>query len=210
MWVKIDDKLPRHPKVLAAGEIIGVNGAGLALAIYVAADCYCAEHLTDGLIAPAAIRALSVLVRRPHAIAEALVAVNLFERDGKNYRIHDYHDYNPSSDAVKEKRARDRDRKSGRDDSNATPQRIQSDSSCIPERSRAGADARPQDGTGSLTGSGSGISEGEREREQEAPGPVDTKTPRLKVGCHYVSSRGATASERRVMRLFPLQTTATP
>lgn len=149
MWVRIDDKLPRHPKVLEAGRLIGKNGAGIALALYIAADCYCAEHLTDGALTAEAIGAMSFLVRQPHAIAEALVAVKLFERNGNGYRIHDYHDYNPTAATVKDKLARDRARKK---DSTQIPRGIQADSTQIPERSRAGAGAHPLDGTGSSSG----------------------------------------------------------
>lgn len=94
-WAKIDDRFPRHPKVLRAG--------GDAAWLYVAALCYANEHLTDGAIPAAAVPTLTDR-KRPMELAEKLVSVRLWERDGEDFLIHDYHDENETADVVRAKR----------------------------------------------------------------------------------------------------------
>jgi hypothetical protein len=151
-WVRIEDTLPKHPKILAAGP--------LAAWLHVAGLCYSASQLTDGFIPAAAIRTLVDF----HALrddqrtlwvvgegdidaqnfAERLVEVGLWEEVAKRgrrtgYRIHDYLDFNPSRRDVLERRAQDRARKqgdgraSGRARSARNPSGIQADSARIPE-----------------------------------------------------------------------------
>jgi len=98
-WVKIDDNLPNHPKVIAAG----LHG----LAFTVAGIAYCQRNLTDGFIP-----ALVVLTFVPHISARAaqaqavrMVGAGLWElRDG-GYQVHDYHDFNPTKEEVLARRA---------------------------------------------------------------------------------------------------------
>lgn len=49
-WVRIDDGMPQHPKVAAAGP--------LAFALQIAGLCYCNRNLTDGFIPRAVARTL--------------------------------------------------------------------------------------------------------------------------------------------------------
>jgi len=97
-WVLVDDKVRNHPKVLAAGP--------LAAWQWVAGLGYASEFLTDGFIPKAALRAL--VPNQPHKttlrLAEVLVDVGLWERADGGYRIHDYHDYQPTAARVREKR----------------------------------------------------------------------------------------------------------
>lgn len=93
-WVRIDDAMPEHPKVLAAGP--------LAFALDVAAICYSARNGTNGRIPRAKVRLLldlsDVRVGRakvdPIALAEKLVACGRWHRDGDDYVIHDFAEYN--------------------------------------------------------------------------------------------------------------------
>lgn len=94
-WAKIDDRFPRHPKVLRAG--------GDAAWLYVAGLCYANEHLTDGRIPALAVPTLTDR-KRPLELAEKLVSVRLWERDGEDFLIHDYHDENETADVVRAKR----------------------------------------------------------------------------------------------------------
>lgn len=130
MWVRIDDRLPRHPKILAAGALLGRDGTSRAIACFLTSLCYCAEHLTDGQVSPEALGTMRQQVWNPHKTAEALATVGLFERIETGYQIHDYHNYNPSAVAVKEKRARDSARKRGGilTESNAAPDGIRAES----------------------------------------------------------------------------------
>lgn len=95
-WVRIDDAMPEHPKVLAAGP--------LAFALDVAAICYCARNRTDGRVPRAKVRLLidvsDIRVGRAKVdaleLAELLVACGRWHRDGDDYRIHDFDQYNPT------------------------------------------------------------------------------------------------------------------
>ena len=104
MWVKVDDSLPRHPKFIAAGDRLGKHGVTLAIGFFVQGLCYAATYLTDGLIPRVAIRGF--LSAQPTAVVDALVAVGLWEVVEGGYRIHDYHDYNPSAEQIRAQRAK--------------------------------------------------------------------------------------------------------
>lgn len=86
-WVYLDDKFPEHRKVEAAG--------GDAAWLFVCALAYCKRNGTGGLIPKTAIPRLSDR-KQPHKLADRLVRVELFERFGDQYRIHDYDDWNRS------------------------------------------------------------------------------------------------------------------
>lgn len=93
-WVRIDDAMPEHPKLLAAGP--------LAFALDVAAICYSARNGTNGRIPRAKVRLLldlsDVRIGRakvdPIALAEKLVECGRWHRDGDDYVIHDFAEYN--------------------------------------------------------------------------------------------------------------------
>jgi hypothetical protein len=98
-WVKLDDQFTDHPKVLACGP--------LASWLYVCGLAYCARLLTDGFIPEGQVRKLAD-VDDAKALANQLVAVNLWERCDGGYRVHDYHDYQPTREkalAIREARA---------------------------------------------------------------------------------------------------------
>lgn len=117
MWVKVDDRLPRHAKIVAAGLTLGKDGARIALGMYVWGLAYAAENLTDGFIPHSAIDGNSN-PERERKIADALVKAvvkphgfGLWEAVPGGWRIHDYHDHNPHADEVAAKRDKDRGRK---------------------------------------------------------------------------------------------------
>jgi hypothetical protein len=91
-WAKFDDSFPDHPKVVAAGP------EGMALAV--AAVCYSAKHLTDGVISEkVALRLASnctVSAATPIELIDRMVENRLWDEDiDCDYRVHDYLDYNP-------------------------------------------------------------------------------------------------------------------
>jgi len=110
MWAKLDDALIDHHKIADAGAQLGKNGQGLALAIYVVGLMYGAKHLTDGYLSQAVVANFRH-VAEPLRVADALTKVKLWEKVPGGFKIHDYHEYNPGSTAVKEHRANDRQRK---------------------------------------------------------------------------------------------------
>lgn len=121
-WVKIDDKFPRHPKILRAGPLAGwLHINGLA---------YCAEYLTDGFIPVQAIPAMvdwsthgiCFLVSesqftdsfdRPEniSLAQVLVETGVWDKIKGGYQIHDYLKYQPSKEQVLAEREAEKQRK---------------------------------------------------------------------------------------------------
>lgn len=128
-WVKISDDFAEHPKIVAAGP--------LAMAMQVAALCYCSRYLTDGFIPEPAARTLidwhvdvtdtmpeghkilsEIAVTNSHEsravdadlVIDMLVREGIWERADGGYMIHDYLDYNPSKSEVLAERQKIRNR----------------------------------------------------------------------------------------------------
>jgi hypothetical protein len=99
-WVRIDDRAHTHPKHLRAGP--------MACWLWVCGLSYCSEHLTDGEIPSAAL--VTFNIPRPEREAERLVAVGLWEVTEAGYRVHDYHEYQPSKGQVATRRRRTQER----------------------------------------------------------------------------------------------------
>jgi hypothetical protein len=100
-WVKVSDEFATHPKVQAAGQA--------AAWLHVAGLCYAAQHLTDGAIPDASLAGLGQYTRaRARKLADRLVEVGLWERNGTGYAIHDYLEYNPSRKSLEERRENNR------------------------------------------------------------------------------------------------------
>ena len=99
-WVKLDDALFSHPKVLRAGN--EATGAWVRILTY------CAAYLTDGVID--ADTALSLAGRQK--IIDRLVTARLLDRDGDVLRVHDYLAHNPSRVQVLADRAAKTERQS--------------------------------------------------------------------------------------------------
>lgn len=111
MWARLDDELIDHRKVFAAGEVIGKNGAAIAIGFYAVGLMWSNKHLTDGYLPLPIIRSFRH-VEQPTSVADALVKAGLWEKNGSGYVIHDYADFgNPLAAKVKAKRRRDKLRK---------------------------------------------------------------------------------------------------
>jgi hypothetical protein len=124
MWAKLDDKLPRHPKILrAAKRLAGKAGDGTTLsarreaklgrvrvfAAHAQILCYCGEFLTNGFFPDEAVEELHD--PEPMKVIAVLQAEGLLEPRTGGYQVHDYEDENPDAEAEKERRKRDRVRK---------------------------------------------------------------------------------------------------
>lgn len=110
MWARLDDALIDHEKVFTAGDVIGKNGPAVALGFYAVALMWTNKHLTDGFLSDAVIRSFRH-VDNPRSVADALAKAGLFDRHDGGFKIHDFHDFNPSAAAIKKKRKEDRARK---------------------------------------------------------------------------------------------------
>src|SRR3990167_1891005 len=130
-WVRLDDQTPRNGKTLKAGPA--------ACWLWVCGIAHSQSQLTDGFISLEALPMIGVAgVARCRRLADALVAVGLFDREDGGYRVHDYLDHNPSRSAVLTKRAEDAERKR-RGESKRNPNGIHADSGAP----RAGVPSHP-------------------------------------------------------------------
>lgn len=101
-WANLDDQFPTHPKVVRLTDA--------AFRLHVSGICYCANHLTDGLIDADAVPLLMPRFRR--SALDELVARNVWLKHGEVYEIHDYLEWNRSKEQVEAER--ERKRKAGR------------------------------------------------------------------------------------------------
>lgn len=105
-WTKIDDRLLTHVKMRRARARIG----DAALALWTASLVFTNQHELDGLIYGDMLSDFTSHAD-PASVAEVLVDVGLWVRDGENYRIHDYLSYNESKAQRDQKRIDERQRK---------------------------------------------------------------------------------------------------
>jgi hypothetical protein len=113
VWVRLDEEFVHHPKVVQ----VGPHG----VALQVAALCYSNRYLTDGFIPFGAVRTLldfnrvgeNVGERQDYwvevgalNVARKLVEAGLWTEVPGGFRIHDFHDYQPTREAVEAERAR--------------------------------------------------------------------------------------------------------
>ncbi len=103
-YVKIEDGIFRNPKMVSVG-----SGAKL---IYVASICYCGSSLTDGFVPTNAVRMLGAdtAIGTPAKSVKELVGAGLWREVEGGYQVHDYLQYNESSDKVQAKKDAARDR----------------------------------------------------------------------------------------------------
>jgi hypothetical protein len=88
-WVKLDDRFPTHPKMMGLTD--------RAFRAHVIGICYAAAHLTDGMVPPGIV---------PPRSSRELVAAGVWLVCPEGFLIHDYLDYNPSREQVREERRR--------------------------------------------------------------------------------------------------------
>lgn len=91
-YVKLDDQIAHHPKVLRAGAE--------AAWLWACAIAYCNRQLTDGHVPAAALATMGAFRTPPRKLAATLVAVGLFDLEGDDYRVHDYLSHNPDKATV--------------------------------------------------------------------------------------------------------------
>lgn len=97
-WLRIDDTVPEHRKMLRAGPS--------ACWFWLCGIAYCQRQLTDGFIPDEAIEMIGVRGNgRARKLADVLVSVGLFEPAEHGYRVHDYHDHNATAEEALANRA---------------------------------------------------------------------------------------------------------
>jgi hypothetical protein len=98
-WVYLDDKFPRHPKVMAAMSI-----DPLAPWLFVCGLAYCREHLNGGLMHFLVIPTLMPLYKP--RMRSALLTAGLWDDSGNDWvQVHDYEVWNQSEDDQRQARS---------------------------------------------------------------------------------------------------------
>lgn len=101
-WAKVDDRANEHRKMLEAGaEACWLWTCGLMYANR--------QPARDGFIPELALGMLYPF-KSPKRLAERLVSVGLWVREIGGYRIHDYHQWNPTAADIEADRAAGRER----------------------------------------------------------------------------------------------------
>lgn len=118
-FVAIAIDFPEHPKVTELHD--------RAFRFHVTALAYCARNLTDGHVSARGVKVVAAIVdTQPKRWTAELVAARLWRHDpaGDGFWIHNYLEYNPSQEEVKERSERGRrnanSRWTGNADGNAT------------------------------------------------------------------------------------------
>ena len=99
VWFKVDDRLPLNKKMVR----VSIAAVGL----WVEGGAWASGAQTDGVIPKQMLRLLHVEADQKQA--DELVAAGLWEDEGDQWRIHDFHDYNPTEkemDALKASRSK--------------------------------------------------------------------------------------------------------
>ena len=94
-YVRLDDQIAHHPKVLRAGAD--------AAWLWACAIAYCNRQLTDGYVPAAALSTMGAFKTAPRKLAATLVSVGLFEPADDGYRVHDYLLHNPDKATVQQR-----------------------------------------------------------------------------------------------------------
>lgn len=92
-WFKVDDNLPHHRKVMAAGNA--------AMGLWVRAGALCAQQLTDGIVTREMLRSVGT-----DAQARRLVAAGLWREHAEGFQFHEWSERQPTKNEVKEERAK--------------------------------------------------------------------------------------------------------
>lgn len=110
MWARLDDALIDHRKIFAAGDLIGKNGPAIAIGFFAVGLMWSNKHLSDGFLPDAVIKSFRH-VDNPLIVAGALTKAELLDKVEGGFRIHDFHDHNPSASVIKKKRKENRDKR---------------------------------------------------------------------------------------------------
>ena len=102
-WAKLDDQFVEHPRIVPLGD--------RAFRLHVAAICLANRKLTDGHISTHDARILMATVKANRRHAMELVNHGVWEPNGDGWEIHDYLQWNPDAETVKERRRKDNERR---------------------------------------------------------------------------------------------------
>lgn len=133
-WARVDENAPHNPKIYRAA----LDGLGW----HIASVCFCNRYLTDGRIRVDELALIFPGVTKPVAVklAKRMVATGLWDETDGGWVIHDFHEYNPSAEEVRERQQGARDRQRAHRQRQQQP-RPASDGAARHEGSHAGSNA---------------------------------------------------------------------
>lgn len=99
-WVRLDDAMPSHPKILELSEA--------EFAFYVALICYANQHQTDGKVSEKSLK--TVRWFRKNRIAKLVETGLLIHSVPGEYEIHDFNEYQRSKASIQAERDSSRER----------------------------------------------------------------------------------------------------
>jgi hypothetical protein len=102
-WFKVDDGFYSHPKVV---ELEESPYFAQAVALWVLAGSWCAQHLTEGHLKIRQVRKFGVSLQA----ADALVQVRLWDRTESGFAFRDWEQYQPTRLEIERLRERTRER----------------------------------------------------------------------------------------------------
>jgi len=97
-WLRIDDGFVEHERVEPLTD--------KAFRLHVTGMCLCARKLTDGFVSDKDVRVSLTISGSTRRQLQVLVEAGLWVPNGTGYDIHDYLDYNPTAEKVREDRAK--------------------------------------------------------------------------------------------------------
>jgi hypothetical protein len=96
-WVKLDDQFFAHERIVGLSKD--------AKLLYLAGLTYCSSQLTDGRMGRGALRLVGALADvAPETPMAELLEAGLWMSSETGYIVHDYLDYNPTAEQVKQQR----------------------------------------------------------------------------------------------------------
>jgi hypothetical protein len=106
-WAKFDDRYDDNRKVKKAWRLDNATVGLHAMAI-----TYSSRHETDGIVDLDWLTEKLPNGKAREKTVKTLVECGLFEPiDGERFQVHDYKDYNPSSEQLTDRRRKDAERK---------------------------------------------------------------------------------------------------
>ena len=136
-WVKVDDNFTRGRKAKRAARILGGGrkALGRVIAVWLDALSYCNRHLSDGLYPHDEVDDLPD--PKPEEVLAAMAEGEeglgpIVDRTTAGWQFRNYAEYQPTKSEVEAKRAKDRDRKRGKD-SGAAPSGFRAESGATPQ-----------------------------------------------------------------------------
>lgn len=108
-WFKVDDSFYDHPKVAQ----LPPRRWGNAVALWLAAGCYCARHLTDGTFTVEQLKRCTPIGEKPLSSGiRDVIETGLWRRNADgSLSFHDWEQYQPSRSKVLEGRKKSRSKK---------------------------------------------------------------------------------------------------